>query len=155
MDTQLVAYLLEAAVNITGLPAIPEEALPNFVAMPAAEIRQEACEDGVPSCRGIVALYDMERNRVLYRDDLDMDNPSDNSFIVHELVHVLQFHRDGHSIYKDCPALVRTERAAYAAQNDYLHRQGQLLRVGRIMRMVSCAPTTPTTAAAAHRPQTH
>ena len=153
MDPQLVAYLLEAAVRVTGLPAIPDDALPRFVAMPAVELRDEACGARMPGCRGIVALYDMERNRVLYRDDLDMDNPSDNSFIVHELVHVLQFHRYGHSIYRDCPALVRTERAAYDAQNAYLHHQGQLLRVGRILRMVSCAPTTPATTAAAHRPQ--
>ncbi|QID19325.1 hypothetical protein G3580_17910 [Nitrogeniibacter mangrovi] len=154
MDTQLVAYLMHAAVKITGLPDIPDDALPQFVALPAQQLQAEACEERMPSCRGIVALFDMERNRVLYRDDLDLDNPSDNSFIVHELVHVLQYHQAGNAIYADCPALIRTERAAYAAQNTYLSHQGQLLRVGRIMRFARCAPE-PTAAAAAHAPEPH
>lgn len=148
MDTQLLAYLMDAAVRITGLPAVPTDALPQFVALPATEIHREACKEQMPGCRGIVAMYDMERNRVLYRDDLDMDNDADNSFIVHELVHVLQYHQAGDAIYADCPTLVRTERAAYAAQNTYLQRQGQLLRVGRIMRMVSCGSERSATAAA-------
>jgi len=152
MDTQLLAYLMDAAVRITGLPAVPADGLPEFVALPADIIHQEACREQMPSCRGIVALYDMEHNRVLYREDLDMDNDADNSFIVHELVHVLQYHQAGESIYADCPALVRTEQAAYAAQNAYLQRQGQLLRVGRIMRMVSCGSEHGTVAAAAHGP---
>jgi len=152
MDSQLVAYLMDAAVRITGLPAVPAEALPEFVALPPSVIHQEACKEQMPSCRGIVALYDMEHNRVLYREDLDMDNDADNSFIVHELVHVLQYHYAGEAIYADCPALVRTERAAYAAQNTYLQRQGQLLRVGRIMQMVSCGPDRSATTAAAYGP---
>jgi len=151
MDPQLVTYLMDAAVRITGLPAVPAEALPDFVAMPVEAIHREACKEQMPACRGIVALYDMEHNRVLFRDDLDMDNDADNSFIVHELVHVLQYHRDGDTIYADCPALVRTEQAAYSAQNTYLQHQGQLLRVGHIMQMVSCE-SERVTAAAAHGP---
>lgn len=153
MDTQLAAYLLAAAVKVSGLPPVPEEALPEFIPMPQADLKAEACKEKVANCRGIVALYDMERNRVLYRDDLNVDDPSDNSFLVHELVHVLQYAQGGESIYKDCPSLVLTERAAYAAQNAYLYNQGQLLRVGRIMQFARCAPL-PGTTAAAHEPVT-
>ncbi len=154
MDTQLAAYLLSAAVKVSGLPPVPLESLPEFIAMPSSMLKAEACKEKVANCRGIVALYDMERNRVLYRDDLNVDDPSDNSFLVHELVHVLQYAQGGDAIYKDCPSLVQTERAAYAAQNMYLHAQGQLLRVGRIMQFARCAPP-PGTTAAAHEPMTH
>lgn len=154
MDAQLAAYLLSAAVKLSGLPAVPVEALPEFVALPPAQLRAEACRERVAACRGIMALFDMKGHRVLYRADLDLDNPSDNSFLVHELVHVLQYAQSGERIYGDCPALVHTERAAYAVQNRYLHEQGQLLRVGRMMQLARCA-APPATAAAAHGPEPH
>jgi hypothetical protein len=153
MDAQTIAYLLAAAIKLSGLPAVPAAQLPAFVPLPPAELRAEACKERVAACRGIMALYDMKGHRVLYRDDLDMDSPSDNSFIVHELVHVLQYAQSGERIYQDCPALVRTERAAYTVQNLYLNEQGQLLRVGRMMQMARCAPRP--VAAATHTPTGH
>ena len=61
--TQLAAYLLAAAVKVSGLPAVPEASLPEFIAMPQAALKAEACKEKVANCRGIVALFDMERNR--------------------------------------------------------------------------------------------
>jgi len=93
---------------------------------------------GAPGCSQIVALFDSDQYRILYLDTLNLEDAADNSFLLHELVHVLQYQRSGPAMYASCPALVRTEAQAYRAQNAYLRREGRLMQVGQILERVAC-----------------
>lgn len=139
MDSALIAFLLDMAVKFTGLPAIPPSELPPFQAVSRAEMQRLVCPEAAPSCGAIVALFDTDRYRILYLENLDPENAADNSFLMHEIVHVLQYHQRGEAIYADCSTLLKTEGQAYRAQNAYLRREGQLMRVGEVLRFTTCA----------------
>ena len=149
MDTTLITFLLDMAVKFTGLPAIPVEAMPDLQPVSRAEMQRRVCPEEAPGCGAIVALFDTDNYRILYLDQLDLDNPADNSFLVHEIVHVLQYHQKGEAIYADCTTLLRTEGQAYRAQNAYLRREGQLMRVGEVLRFTTCAADQAVAARAA------
>ena len=139
MDTALIAFLLDMAVKFTGLPPVPVEALPSFQAVSRAEMQARICPEEVSGCGAIVALFDTDQYRILYLEQLDPENPADNSFLIHEIIHVLQYHQKGEAIYADCTTLLQTEGQAYRAQNAYLRRAGQLMRVGEVLRFTTCA----------------
>lgn len=141
MDSALIGFLLDMAVRFTGLPPVPAEELPPFQRVSRAEMQAAVCPEALESrsCSGIMAVFDTEGQRILYLDTLDLDEASDNSFLLHEIVHALQYRQQGDAIYADCAALLRTEGQAYAAQNAYLRREGQFLRVGEVLRFTTCA----------------
>ena len=87
---------------------------------------------------GLVAAYIIEQRRIVYRDDLNLDNDTDNSFLVHEYVHALQSRFFGDQLFETCQGVIAAEKQAYAAQQRYLRSRGQLLRVGDRLRLVSC-----------------
>lgn len=138
MDTALIAYLLAAAIRITGLPPVPAEELPPFVALSSRELERQVCPNAGQGCRGIVAYFDALHYRILYRDSLNLDEPFDHSFLLHEMVHVLQHRQEGNAMYEDCRALLRTEAQAYRAQNIYLRAHDQLAYVGTRLNQASC-----------------
>jgi hypothetical protein len=88
---------------------------------------------------GMVAIFDSDRYQILIRDNLDLDNPSDNSFLLHELVRVLQYKARGEDIFADCPTTMKTETEAYRVQNIYLGMEGQFMRVGDALAFVTCS----------------
>lgn len=88
---------------------------------------------------GLVAAYLIEQRRIVYRDDLDLQNDADNSFIVHEFVHALQDRATGGRQFVGCAGALAAERQAYAVQQRYLRSRGQMLRVGDRLRGVGCA----------------
>lgn len=96
--------------------------------------RQKQCKQQ----HGLVAAYLIEQQRIVYRDDLDLDNDSDNSFLVHEFVHALQSQYFGKQMFETCRGVMEAEKQAYAVQQDYLHSRSQLLRVGERLRFVTC-----------------
>lgn len=142
-DPSLLAYLLSAAANLSGYPAVPIDELPPIVSMSAADMRREVCGDGQASCANMAAVFDTDGKRILLRDDLDLENPGDNSFLVHELVHVLQHRQRGDRIFAGCHETLRTEREAYAVQNRYLKREGVFLRFGEGLGFMRCADVQP------------
>ena len=90
------------------------------------------------SQRGLVAAYIIGEGRIVYRDDLDLSEDADNSFIVHEFVHALQDqHRGGHA-FESCADTLAAERDAYRAQQSYLRSRGLLFSVGQRLRYVRC-----------------
>lgn len=139
MDSALIAFLLEMAVKLSGLPPVPLEQLPPLQALDPQALQERACPGARGDCRGLVALFDSRSYRILYLDTLDLDSAEDNSFLLHEIVHVLQYRREGDAMYRDCSALLRTEGQAYGVQNAYLRREGRLLRVGGMLRHSTCA----------------
>lgn len=142
-DPTLLAYLLSAAANLSGYPPIPVEELPPIAIMSAADMRREVCGDQQKSCANMAAVFDTDGRRILLRDDLDLDNPGDNSFLVHELVHVLQHHQRGERIFAGCHETLHTEREAYSVQNRYLKREGQFLRFGEGLAFMRCSDVQP------------
>jgi hypothetical protein len=64
----------------------------------------------------------------------------DNSFIVHELVHVLQFKKFGHDHFNSCRKVLDSEQQAYYVQNNYLGEEGIDWREGFLLRFMKCPP---------------
>lgn len=134
----MLGWLLQAAVALSGYPPIPVEELPPVTALSAAAMAAEVCPDAPGQCGSLAAVFDTEHYRILVRDDLDVENATHNSFLVHEFVHVLQWHARGDAIYATCDQSRSTELEAYGAQNGYLKREGQFARFGAELAFVNC-----------------
>ncbi len=85
-----------------------------------------------------MAAYDAPTHTVILRDFLDMRRAPDRSFLVHELMHVLQHQRQGDAFQAQCSDVMNTEREAYRAQNRYLAEHGQMQRVGQMIGQMAC-----------------
>lgn len=80
-------------------------------------LRDMACSGQPCPVRGL------QRELVVFLDEtLDFANAQDASVLLHEFVHVLQWHQLGES--KDCQEWVRREREAYGIQAYVLERAG-------------------------------
>jgi hypothetical protein len=139
IDSELLAYLLAAAVKFSGLPAIPVADLPPIQVAPAQVISSKVCPDEKNGCTNLVAAFETDDYVILVRDTLNLETSLDNSFLLHELVHVLQYKARGADIFKDCPTSMRTETEAYKAQNAYLKKEGQFARFGEVLSFTTCA----------------
>jgi hypothetical protein len=132
----LLDDLMAWAVRLSGLP--PAHDRPPVIPMSAQALSATACPDDPRPCSGLVALYDTERVRVLIRDSMDLDDPSAQSFVVHEFVHHLQHRAQGPALTSRCESVIAAEVQAYGAQNTFLARNRQLLRVGDMLRRMQC-----------------
>ena len=137
-DGDLVADLLGWASRLSGLPPAPAGQAPSWAARPQAELARVVCGERAADCRGLVAAYDTERRHIVYDAALDLRDPTDQSYLLHELVHYLQHLSLGERLHESCEAVVASERAAYAVQNRYLERFKQWRRVGEAMRYAAC-----------------
>jgi hypothetical protein len=133
---EMLDDLMGWAVRLTGLP--PSADRPDVIALPPADLAATVCPDAPSSCRGLVAVYDTERIRVLVRDTLDLRELSAQSFIVHEFIHHLQHRAQGAGLLSACEQVMVAERQAYEAQNRFLRQHRQLLRVGEMLRGMRC-----------------
>jgi hypothetical protein len=138
VDSNLVAQLLIAAVRLTGLPTLSDADLPPVLAMSKEAITQEMCPLRPAGCDTLVALFEPGKYRVIYRNTLDFSKPFDRSFVLHELVHVLQFKAKGASIFASCKAYVGAEREAYLTQDRFLAENGVEIRVKGALRFMHC-----------------
>lgn len=139
MPPDLLAYLLAAAVRLSGYPAVALEELPPILRLSPAELAAQACPQRPDDCRGVAAAFEPGEYVIYLRDTLDLEDPSDNSFLLHELVHVLQWKRDAEAMYEGCGRSMETEREAYRVQNAYLKQEGRLVRFGHALLFASCA----------------
>jgi hypothetical protein len=87
---------------------------------------------------GVAAIYVPSRHEILIAEDLDLDDPVGASFIVHELVHVVQI-AEGRHLHMRCPGQLEYE--AYSKQALFLERQGhsQMALLMRIAGMMQAA----------------
>ncbi|MCM2277778.1 MAG: hypothetical protein NDJ89_06850 [Oligoflexia bacterium] len=138
LSPELFAFLLEMATSLSGYPALKPDRIPTVIALPEKAIIEEVCPTDPQNCRGLAAFFHTETRRIVYRDTFDMENDTDNSFLVHELVHALQFEVRGSALFETCPAAREAEREAYEIQNRYLKRQGQFARFGEGLRFWVC-----------------
>jgi hypothetical protein len=137
-DRELRADLLGWAARLSGLPAAAEP--PPMRAYSPEALAWRVCPERPQACRNLVAVYDIGLATVLYRDTLDLREPTGRSFIVHEFVHHLQHRALGDRIGATCEDVVAAERQAYAAQDGYLRRHGGMLPVGTGLRTMHCPP---------------
>jgi beta-galactosidase GanA len=103
-------------------------------------LAQKVCPDAPGTCNSVAALFDTESYRIYLRDTLNPTDPMDNSFIVHELVHVLQFKKFGHDYFTSCRKVLDSEQQAYYVQNNYLGEEGIDWREGFLLRFMKCPP---------------
>lgn len=143
IDSALLAYLMSAASALSGYPPLSPDSLPPIEMMSKERMRSEVCGREQRNCANMAAVFDTDGYRIVLRDDLDLEKPADNSFLVHELVHVLQHRQRGGRIFAGCHETLRTEREAYAVQNRYLKREGQFLRFGAGLAFMRCADVQP------------
>lgn len=142
-DPELLSYLVTIAAALSGYPVVPLDELPPLQRLSPQALKTEVCGRESRGCENIVALFDSDHYRILVSDQLDMQDSSDNSFLLHELVHVLQFRKNGNSSFATCEDTLRSEREAYRVQNLYLQRQGKLERYGGMLTHASCSAVQP------------
>ncbi len=140
LTAELMARFLAAAVRFSGLPAIDLADLPAIEQVSAQVLAQKVCPDAPGTCNSVAALFDTESYRIYLRDTLNPIDPMDNSFIVHELVHVLQFKKFGHDYFTSCRKVLDSEQQAYYVQNNYLGEEGIDWREGFLLRFMKCPP---------------
>jgi hypothetical protein len=134
----LMTSLLAFAVQLSGLPAIEPDDLPPVLQMTEDELATLVCPEEPNGCRTLAAVFDTEHYRILIQSSLSPEDPLDSSFLVHELVHVLQFKQFGDARFATCTDVLSSERQAYSVQNAYLREQGIFWREGRMLRYMQC-----------------
>ena len=143
MEPVLLAKMLAAAIRISGLPAIDVADLPPIVPMSKVQLAAEFCPKRPAGCDTLIALFEPKNYRIVYRDHLDMKKVFDQSTIVHEIVHVLQFKQRGESIFANCDGIMGSEREAFQTQDRYLGENGEERRMGGAFRFMRCDDSKP------------
>ena len=146
IDAELLLNLLGWASRLSDLAlpqgGLPADALPQLQPLAPADLAATVCPNAPASCLRLVAAYNTDRRSIVYRNTLDMRDPTDQSFIVHELVHFLQHRTHGADQPVSCEAVLASERQAYDVQNAYLARFRQSQRMGEILRFSHCPGAT-------------
>lgn len=137
-DLQLLTDLIAVVSALSGYPPIPVQDVPQIRMLSTADITREICPDRPRDCARIVAQFDAEGPQIRLNEELNFDFAQDRSFLVHELVHVLQHRHGGKSTSSDCPSSLRAEQEAYRVQNAYLRQLGLTGRHGVMMASMTC-----------------
>lgn len=135
---ELLIRLLASAIEFSGLPAIHVSELPPVIVMPREELNRTVCATEPVRCTGLMAAFDTERYRILVDSRLDLNQAGDNSFLVHEIVHVLQLKQAGSRRFTSCRAVISSEREAYEVQNRYLMQNSIPGMHGSMLRFARC-----------------
>ena len=137
---ELLSTLLAAAIQYSGLPAIPVDAMPPVTLLSKSDFMSTVCPENPDRCASMVAAFDTLRYRIVIHDDINLNSVAGKSFLLHELVHVLQYKKDGVERFTSCEAVLDSEREAFAAQNRYLEANDVIWRAGTHLRYMRCPP---------------
>lgn len=141
-DPDILEYLYSRATGLSGLHRFSENHNPPIYFLPKADLHREVCPHDPENCYNMVAVFDDIGYRILVRDDFKVSaslNSFDESFIIHELVHYLQYRTRGAEIFKNCQTLYQTELEAYKVQDAHLKREGDFHRMTPVFeRMFQC-----------------
>jgi hypothetical protein len=121
---ELLAALLLWTGQATGYPPLTE--LPQVERIDAAELQEIFATGGAhavaeESGQQVAALYEPARHVISIDEELDLASPLGRSYLVHELVHALQF-AHGRQMEVNCLGMLEAE--AYGAQARYLRGEG-------------------------------
>jgi hypothetical protein len=143
LDAALLSYLLGLASSLSGYPPLSLDDLPTVRMLSMQSFSEEVCPGEPSECTRLVAYYDRAREQILVRSDLQLQDSADNSFLLHEFVHVLEARQKGFAYQRDCRATLQSERDAYRAQNAYLSQQGRFERFGGMLAHMICSRDQP------------
>jgi len=139
LDANEMQILLGWASHFSGRPLAPTAEIPVTSALSAEVLARTVCPEDLARCRRVVAAYDAEHRRIVHLDTLDIHDPVDRSFLVHELVHYLQHLQRGDAfLIASCSASLASEREAYRAQDRYLAHVGHRRRAGQVLLFTHC-----------------
>jgi hypothetical protein len=114
--TELLTALLIWTAQATGYPAV--EPAPKVELASAEDLGAIFAAGGADAGgRQVAALYEPARNVISIDESLDLEGPLGRSYLVHELVHALQF-AAGRQAEVRCVGLLEAE--AYRVQALYL-----------------------------------
>ena len=89
-----------------------------------------------------LALYDTRNETIMLPLTFDIDSPKDQSILLHELVHYIQWHNKLYPAKYDCRQ--HTEKEAYDLQEKFLLESGmdihEEIKIGKLLRfmLTSC-----------------
>lgn len=135
---ELIDFLYDSASGLSHYSMYPKEHRPLILKKTKQQMQQEICPTDPNNCYNLAAYYNTEKNEIIYDEVLDIDSNHDNSFIVHEIVHSLQYFHNGDAIFKDCKATKATELEAYDVQNRYLKKMGVFAQYGDALKFLVC-----------------
>jgi hypothetical protein len=138
-DLPLLIELMAVTASLSGYAPVPEQALPAVRVLAPAAMTREICPDNPRECVGLVAQFDADRAEIRLSTLLDLGDARGRSFLVHELVHVLQHEHRGKAPQHRCEDNLRAEQEAYAVQNAYLEKMRSSERFGRMLMSMQCA----------------
>ena len=139
VSESVMVSLMIAASRLSGLPAVPVDQMAAVKSISQEEIITLQCPTEPDECSGMVAFYDIPKNTIYLKNTLDLDSTRDLSFLLHEMVHVLQYRALGDTIFSDCDNTVRSEKLAYAVQNKFLLNNGLFDRFGDSLAFMTCS----------------
>jgi hypothetical protein len=135
-QAELFEDLMHWAMKLSGLPSTPS--LPSISPLSSEQLIQMVCPEDPLNCRSLISFYSTDERAVFYLESLNMDDDTDLSFIVHELVHHLQYAIEGAQLFSTCQKVMVAESQAYVVQNKYLAQFKQWRRVGEALRYIDC-----------------
>ncbi|MCC7406077.1 MAG: hypothetical protein IT288_16915 [Bdellovibrionales bacterium] len=140
-DQEVLSYMFEKAVRLSGLPAYPIDEMPPIYQVSKSDLNRIVCPQDPENCRNLAAVFDDIEYRILVLNDLLITSnfrPFDYSFVIHEIIHSLQYRARGAEIFNGCDAVYETERQAYTAQDRYLKEEGEFFRASITLRFFYC-----------------
>jgi len=137
-DAKTLFALLRWAARLTGreLPAGIKP--PALVELPVDQLKARVCPEQPIDCASLVAAYGIKDGVILHSDQINMSNPIDRSYLLHELVHFLQHRDEGEQVNRTCESILRWERHAYIAQSRYLAKNGHPFPIDEMMKLTYC-----------------
>lgn len=137
LQAELLDDLMHWAVKLSGLPGVPSA--PTIYPLDAEQLVQKVCPHDPVNCKSLVSFYSTEDRTIFYLNSLDMYDDMDLSFLVHEMVHHLQYAVQGEALFATCERTSVAELQAYTVQNQYLTHFKQWRRFGDALRYIKCA----------------
>jgi hypothetical protein len=142
-DSDVLEYLFSKAARLSGIKAYNLKEAPPIYVVTKLELNSEVCPEDPNNCRNLAAVFDDLSYRILIRDDLEITsnfNPFNYSFLIHEIIHSLQYRSFGAEIFNGCDAVYKTEELAYNSQDQYLKEEGEFFRAGIALKYFYCDP---------------
>jgi hypothetical protein len=143
-DMETKEYLFGKAVRLSGITEYTLADMPPIYLVSKKDLNKEVCPEDPENCRNLAAVFDDIRYRILALNDLEISSnfkPFNYSFVIHELIHALQYRSRGAEIFNGCDSVYNTELEAYTAQDLYLKEEGEFFRASIALKYFYCDET--------------
>lgn len=140
-DKDLLNYFFTKAAKYSQITNYQFEQIPPIFRISKNELMKTVCPENPSECERLAAVFDDIGFRILIRDDFEITQnfkAFDYSFVIHEIVHSLQYLQNGPEIFNGCEAIYNSEKQAYQAQDNYLKDEGDFFRAGIALNYFYC-----------------